>query len=140
MIKNTVSIIVTTFNRIKYLKTFIKFLYKSTKYPFKLIVVDNGSIDGSRDFILEVEKTGLVWKHVFNNKNLPLAMAFSEGLKLVDTEFVITVADDMIINPELKHDWLEIFVDKMGQDKSIGCINFVGARCIYDKFIKRYDE
>ena len=140
MIKNTVSIIVVTFNRINYFKTFIKFLYSSTKHDFKLIVVDNGSTDGTRELILEQEKVGKVYKHVFNRKNLPLAKAFSEGLKEVDSEFVITVADDMVVSPLLKHDWLEIFIDKMNQDESIGCINFVGARCSHDKFLERYNK
>ena len=140
MTKDTIEIIVVTFNRIKYLKTFIKFLYRSTKYPFNLIVVDNGSIDGSREFILEKEREGLVWKHVFNENNLPLSMAFNEGLKVGNSEFVITVADDMVVNPLLNVDWLEVFVAKMNQDHKIGCINFVGSRCLHDKFLRIYDK
>lgn len=139
MTKNTVSVIVVTYNRIKYFKTFIKFIYLSTKYPFNLIVVDNGSVDGTREYILEEENNGRIWKHVFNEINMPLAMAFSEGLKLCDSEFICTVADDMAISPDLVHDWLEIFIEKMKQDESIGCINFVGARCSHDRFIKKYD-
>lgn len=133
-----VSIIVVTYNRIKYFKTFVDFLYRSTKTPFKLIVVDNGSVDGTRDYILELEKEGKIWNHVFTEENLKMCRAFSWGFKLVDTEFVVTVADDMFVSPELKHDWLEVFIKKMESDKQIGCINFIAARCIYDNFIKRY--
>lgn len=139
MIKNMrISIIVVTFNRIKYFKTFINFLYRSTKTPFYLIVVDNGSMDGTREYILELEKEGKIWKHVFNKENMLMTQAFSEGLKEVETEFVVTVADDMFVSPNLKHDWLEIFIKKMESDKKIGCINFSAARCRYDKFVMRY--
>jgi len=140
MIKNMIDIIVVTFNRIKYFKTFVKFLYLSTKQPFHLIVVDNGSVDGTREYILELEKEGIIWKHVFNEENLQMSKAFSKGFKKVESEFVVTVADDMIVNPGLKHDWLKIFIAKMKQDESIGCINFVGSRCSYKQFIKRNGE
>lgn len=138
--KNTVNVILVTYNRINYLKTFIKFLYRSTKYPFKLIVVDNGSKDGSRELILDMEKEGKIWKHIFTEQNYPLARAFSEGFKEVDSDFVITCPDDIVVNPGLKHDWLEIFVDKMNRDETIGSINFVGSRCLHDKFLRMYDQ
>lgn len=140
MTRSTVNVIVVTFNRIKYLKTFIKFLYSSTNYPFKLIVVDNGSIDGSREYIEEMKKIGKVWKYVFTTDNLPLAQAFNAGLKESDSEFVVTVADDMVVNPYLEHDWLQIFVKAMIQAPEVGCINFVGSRCDHDKFLRIYDK
>lgn len=135
-----VSIIVLTFNRIKYFKNFVRCLYRSTKTPFQLIVVDNGSVDGTRDYILELEKEGKVYKHVFTNSNLLMSRAFSEGFELVDTEFVITVADDMFVTPELKHDWLDLFIKKMDSDEQIGCVNFLANRCRYESFIRTYGE
>lgn len=137
MIKEPVDILVVTYNRIKYFKSFVKLLKLSTNYPYRLIVVDNGSADGTREWILEKEKEGIVWKHVFNSSNLPLARAFSEGFKEVESELFLTTADD--ITPPLfkKYDWLEVFVTKMKQDESVGCINFVGARCSYDSFQRR---
>lgn len=132
------TIIVVTYNRINYFKTFIKHLYRSTKISFKLIVVDNGSKDGTREYVEELEKCNLVSGHIFTDSNLKLAQAFSEGFKLVDTKYVITVADDMFVSPELNHDWLEIFIKKMDSDENIGCINFKAARCEYNKFVKMY--
>lgn len=142
MIPNTVSIMVLTYNRIKYFKTFVNFLYRSTKTPFNLFVIDNGSFDGTREYILELEKKGLIHKHLFNEENLPLAAAYTACFnKFKDElgEYIVTAPDDIVINPELKHDWLEIFIKKMEQDNSIMSINFVGCRCLHDKFIKRYE-
>lgn len=138
MTEQPTDIIVVTYNRINYFKTFVYFLFASTLYPFRLIVVDNGSTDGTREHVLELEKEGRVWKHVFTKENMPLARAFTEGFKVVESELFVTVADDMVINPELKHDWLRIFAAKMRSDESIGSINFVGSRCVYSKFVKRY--
>ena len=91
-----IDIIVITFNRINYLKIFIEFLYLFTDYPFRLIVVDNGSKDGSREFILKLEKEKLIWKYVFNKENLLLAMAQTEGFKVVESDLFVVCDDDMI--------------------------------------------
>lgn len=140
MIKDIINIVVVTYNRINYLKTFVKFLYLSTNYPFRLIIVDNGSKDGSREYILDLEKEGRVWKHVFTSTNLPLAIALTEGYKQVESELFITAPDDIIPPIHKKADWLEIFVAKMNQDSTVGCINFVGTRCLFDKFLRQHDS
>lgn len=145
MMKNTnkqpVDIVVLTYNRLEYLKTFIKYLYKHTRYPFRLIVVDNGSIDGSREYILKLKKDGVVWKSVFTDNNMKMAMAFTEGYKLVESDLFITVADDMMApNIPGKYCWLEVFVHKINNDNNIGCINFVAARRSYSIFKKKYDR
>ena len=136
--KQPIDILVLTYNRLRYFKTFVKFLYLSTDYPFRLIVIDNGSTDGTREYIVELRKQGKIWKYLFNEKNLPLAAAFTEGFKLVESELFITAPDDIIPPLGKKPSWLEIFVAKMDQDEMAGCINLIGSRCVYDKFVKRY--
>lgn len=137
MTQDTVDVIVVTFNRIKYFKTFVQCLRASTRHPFNLIVVDNGSQDGTRELVLKLEKEGIVWKYVFTESNLPLAKAFTEGFKVSESEFIVTVADDMIPPLNKEYDWLSIFVAKIKQDENVGCINFVGARCAYDSFLRK---
>ncbi len=134
---NTVDIIVVTYNRIEYFKTFVEFLYTFTKTPFRLIVVDNGSMDGTRELILDLEKKDIVWKHVFNNKNLKLAAAQTEGFKCVESDLFIVVDDDM--TPPLFKDfcWLKLLSKKILSDESIGCINFRGVRCSYRSFNRK---
>ena len=140
--KLAIDIFILTYNRLSYLKTTIKFLYLSTKQPFRLFIIDNGSKDGSREYILGLEKQGKVYKHLFNEDNQPLAKAYTSCFnKFKDelNEFIITAPDDIIPPIGLKHDWLEIFIKKMESNKKIGSINFVGARCSYNSFIRRYD-
>lgn len=137
-----VDIFFLTYNRLAYLKTTIKFLYLSTKVPFRLFIIDNGSTDGSREYILELEKQGKVYKHLFNEENQPLAKAYTscfEKFRNELNEFIITAPDDIIPPITLKHDWLEIFIKKMESDKNVGLINLVGARCNYNSFIRKYD-
>ena len=132
-----IDIIVVTYNRIKYIKIFIEFLYLFTNYPFRIIVVDNGSSDGTRDLILKLEKDGLIWKHVFNNKNLKLAAAQTKGFNEVESELFVVVDDDMIPPQWKEICWLTLLRAKMLQDNNIGSINLVGARCSFDSFNRK---
>lgn len=139
--ENTVDILVVTYNRIKYLKSFIAMLHLSTNHPFRLFVVDNGSTDGSREFILDMETAGFVYGHLFTEQNLPLASAFSACFnKFYDelNELVMTAADDHTPPMSLKVDWLDIFVKKMLSNEKIGTINFRGSRLFYQSFCSRY--
>jgi glycosyltransferase involved in cell wall biosynthesis len=115
-------------------------LHLSTEYPFNLYVIDNGSVDGSRDFILKMEKEGLVFKHLFNENNLPLASAFTacfNNFKDEFGEFVMTAADDHTPPLFKPVDWLEMFVKKMKSDEKIGTINFKAVRQNYNSFQRK---
>lgn len=131
---NPIDLIVVTYNRIEYLKTFIEFLYLFTDYPFRLIVVDNTSTDGTRELILRLEKEGLVWKNVFNESNLPLAAAQTEGFKQVESELFVVSDDDMVVPMFKNVCWLELLRHKMMTDESVGCINFRGVRRSFRSF------
>lgn len=135
--KQSVDIFILTYNRLEYLKTSIEMLYLSTSYSFHLYLIDNGSIDGSRDFIVKLEKEGLIYKHLFTEQNIPLASAYTACFnKFKDElgEFIITAPNDII--PPIRFespDWLSIFVAKM-QDENIGCVNFIASRQAFNSF------
>jgi len=138
---NEVDMIVVTYNRLEYFKSFVECVYLSTEYPLRLIVVDNGSVDGTRDFILKLEKEGLIFRHLFNETNLPFAAALTaafEKFKPELNELIVTAADDLT-PPLLKDfDWLEMFVAKMKSDDNIGCINFKITHTTFYNFRRRY--
>ena len=50
-------IIVLAYNSIDITKKFLQFLYKNTKDEiFNLVIIDNGSDDGTKEYLLEFEK------------------------------------------------------------------------------------
>ena len=52
------SVITLTYNKLEYTKKFIESLYKYTK-DFELIIVDNGSTDGTVEFLKSLKDTKL---------------------------------------------------------------------------------
>jgi GT2 family glycosyltransferase len=137
MTKNIVDIIIVTYNRIEYLKMSVEMLELSTSYPYRIIVVDNGSADGTREWLIEQKEKGIIGEYVFNKENMKMAAAFTEGFKHVTSDLFITVADDMIPPMNIKADWLEVFVTKINSDNNIGCINFVGTRQDFNEFKRK---
>lgn len=139
--ENQVDIIVVTFNRLSYIKNYIAMVHLSTDHPFRIFVVDNGSTDGTREFLLKMEKIGLISGHLFTEENLPLASAYSACFnKFYDIlgDLVMTSADDHTPPLFFVYDWMKLLVEKINSDRTIGTINFRAARLPYRVIEKRH--
>ena len=53
-----VPILITSYNRINFLKRTIENINKNTLYPYYLFVVDNNSTDGSREYLKSAKVNG----------------------------------------------------------------------------------
>lgn len=142
--REPIDILVVHFNRIKYIKIYLLMIHLFTKYPFRLIVVDNGSTDGSKKWLLEMKKKGLIWKIVFNKENKPLAEAFAEGFKEVESKYFITSPNDIIV-PYKKYPygkdvcWLTMLVATIKYYDTYGSVNFYALRQGFEPFrVKRW--
>ena len=103
-------IIVITYQRLNFLRVLLDELVNNTKYPYRLIIIDNGSTDGTREWIEKMFEKGKIWKYLFNGKNEMLSESFQIGLELVESELFITTQDD-IIPPKLSPCWLTQMVE-----------------------------
>ena len=134
-----IDIICVNFNRIKYIKVYLLMLHLFTKYPFRLIVVDNNSTDGSREWLLEMKEKGLIWKVVLNDKNKLMTEAFADGFKEVESEYFITSPNDMMV-PYKTYPygddvcWLTMLVASIKYHTTYGSINYYSLRQGFDPF------
>ena len=84
------SIMLVTYNRLELTKRTFDNLFANAKHPFRLIIVDNGSTDGSKEWLKELEKnipqlSGCVaYEPYFNEINLGIARGRNLGLHLAD--------------------------------------------------------
>ncbi|MFA6914452.1 MAG: glycosyltransferase family A protein, partial [Endomicrobiia bacterium] len=53
--KNVVSIIIPCFNALKYTKQCIESVLKSSTYNYELILINNGSTDGTKQYFQELK-------------------------------------------------------------------------------------
>lgn len=110
-----ISVVLATFNRKPKLMQTLHSLTSQTCSPQEIIVVDNGSTDGTGEFLKEISEENPIIKPLFHGlgnigpakaRNLGATRAFGEILAFTD--------DDCIAPPE----WIEAF-EKAFQDDSL---------------------
>jgi len=81
-------------------------IYERTKYPYHLTVIDNNSTDDTAKVLQQAKIFGYIHRSVKLPENKGLANGYSEGFKLVESDYFITTQDDCF-PPELTPCWLE---------------------------------
>jgi len=89
------SIIIPTFNNLKYLKVCLESIKKNSKFTHEVIVYVNSSTDGTLEFLRNNQV-----KHLYNETNVGLCKAMNEGVKISKNEYIVYAHDDMYFCPE----------------------------------------
>lgn len=94
-----VTIQIVTWNSLKYMSECIDSILTQTYRDFQILVIDNNSQDGTVKFL----KVNYPEVTVFqNNKNIGFARANNQGIKLLNSPYVVVCNPDIILEP----DWL----------------------------------
>ena len=90
-----VTVATMTFNRLSHTRTFLTSLYQKTQTPFDLVVLDNDSQDGSREFLREfAAKTSNV-RLIENRKNVGLGRGLLQIRDAVDGDLLVFFDNDI---------------------------------------------
>jgi GT2 family glycosyltransferase len=109
-----VSIIILTCNQLEYTKLCLESIRKHTKLFYELIVVDNGSVDGSKEYLRK--RDGLIL--VENEENRGFAGGCNQGIKLAKGKYILLLNNDTIVGPR----WLENLIRAIESRSSIGIV------------------
>ena len=131
-----VDIIVVTYRRPLFIKEFIEKLEERTQYPYRLIVIDNGSDDKTKEWLLEQLHKKRIWKLTFNSKNEFLSTCFTRGLELVESRLFITTQDDLL-PPATRHHWLAKMVELIDEHQDYTTISMKYLNAFWDTYIRR---
>ncbi len=97
----TISVIIPTYNRkdvlLKAIEAILQQTYPSSKY--EVLVIDDGSRDGTRKALRPLAKAGKIRYHFQHNKGP--AAARNAGVKLARGTIVLFIGDDIIVPPDL---------------------------------------
>jgi GT2 family glycosyltransferase len=94
------SIIITNWNGKKWLADCFKALYAQTSSDFEIILVDDGSTDGSAEWVNETFPSVRV---IRQQEHLGFAGANNVGIRAAQGEFIVTLNNDTLADPN----WLE---------------------------------
>ena len=88
------SIIIPTFNNLKYLKLCLKSIKKNSKFNHEIIIFINEGSDGTLDFVKNNK-----FKYCFSIENVGLCKAVNQASELVNSDYLIYAHDDMYFCP-----------------------------------------
>ena len=116
----SLTVILPIYNGMPYLKEAIKSLLNQTFQDFIIYAIDNGSTDGTRDFLLELnnDKIKYIWLEESN-----LVKALNMGLELATTPFVARMDADDISFPTRFEKQIE-YLDNNNKNDLVGTLGY----------------
>lgn len=88
-----ISYILTTFNKLPYLKEVVSRLLENIRQDEEFIVVDGGSKDGTREYLQELYQQGLIHQFV-SEPDKGEAHGFNKGMLMARGELIKVITDD----------------------------------------------
>jgi len=121
-----VTILVTSFNRINLLKRAVELINERTFYPFRIIIADSHSTDGTLGYLKEAKVQGKIFDYIYMPENLGQSQSLNAGFEAIEkwenpegtrmkrpsSDFFVTTNED-IYPPMLgqKNCWLTQMID-----------------------------
>ncbi len=118
MVKNKqskISIIILTWNGVRHISNCLESIQESTYSNYEIIVVDNGSKDGTPELIRNNFPNV---KLILNKKNLGFTGGNNIGIKKAIGDIIFLLNDDTKIHPNL----IEVLVQELESSSKIGIV------------------
>ena len=120
---DTVSVIIPTYNGLTYLKPCLESIERNTKWPFEVVIVDNGSEDGTQDWVVNAGFK-MDGQFVRNEQNEGFAKANNKGVSVAKGDFICLLNNDTIVT----ENWLTEMMNVFSEEKACGA---VGAKLVH---------
>ena len=122
--KPEVAVILPCHNSMPHLAPMLKNLYESTNFPFKLIIIESESTDGTKEFVKLYGKFKNV--EVYHTKKKGLTHAINYGIKKAKNLDVYLTQDDVIHFKLYGRDWL-LEMNELASKKEVGFVVSLGG-------------
>ncbi|MFC4099616.1 glycosyltransferase family 2 protein [Paenibacillus xanthanilyticus] len=109
------SIIIPTYNQLAYLKSCIASIVDHTDLPYEIIIVDNGSTDGTAAFLQSL--SGQIRYRILDS-NRGFAGATNTGLMMAKGQTLLLLNNDTIVTDR----WLDNLLTCLNSDPRIGMV------------------
>jgi glycosyltransferase involved in cell wall biosynthesis len=113
----SVSVVLPTYNQKRYLRQALDSVLSQTYRDFELIVVDDGSTDGTANLLEEYLRCGCEIK-VIRQENMGLPRALNVGFAHAQGEYLTWTSSDNIMLPDM----LAVLIKSLQQDRSVGLV------------------
>lgn len=113
-------ILIPVWNQLSYTKDCLEHIIRNTRYPYRIVIIDNASEADTREFL-----EGFVLEHadrtklIRNGSNLGYIKAINQGIRASDSPYVCMMNNDTLPAPG----WLERMVEFSESHPDVGLIN-----------------
>ena len=121
----SVSIIIPVFNNVEFTMRCIESIHLRVRdQKYEIIVVDNGSTDGTHDYLRDLSSKNSRVKYLQNETNVGFVEACNIGAKSAQGKYILLLNNDTQVN----ENWLEALIDFAERTPNCGA---VGSKLIY---------
>src|ERR1700704_4104803 len=110
-----ISVLITTYNSAQFLERCLESLLQQVYKPLEVIVVDNASIDSTRELLAKV---GPEIRVIYNNTNIGFAAAQNQAARLAQGSWLFSLNPDVVLSP----DFVAKAVESAKVDPKIGVV------------------
>ncbi len=114
------SIVILTHNELEYTRQCVESILKYTREPYELIFVDNGSSDGTIEYLQSLSGARVI----ANPINLGFGTGCNQGMSVARGEYIVLLNNDTVVT----EGWLNRMITRVESDPSVG---MVGPRSNY---------
>lgn len=112
------SLVILTFNQLDYTKKAVESIGRHTPEPHEIIFVDNGSSDGTLDWLQALTDRDPRYRLIANGLNLGFAKGCNQGIEAARGEFILLLNNDVIVTPG----WLSGLLAPFSSSEEIGIV------------------
>ncbi len=118
------SIVILTYNNLDYTKQCIESIREYSKnVDYELIVVDNLSTDGTREWLSDQDDI----IKILNEENKGFPKGCNQGIELSTADNILLLNNDVIVTKN----WLSNLITCLYSDETIGAVSLVTNSCSY---------
>ncbi|ALP37756.1 glycosyl transferase [Paenibacillus sp. IHB B 3084] len=110
-----ISIIIPSYNQLHRLRTCIDRIEENTSQPHEIIVVDCGSTDGTRTYLL---RKSIAVRYALLQKDIHLTGSLNQGLMMAKGTTIVVLDPNALVTP----DWLDRLLECLHSDPRIGVV------------------
>jgi GT2 family glycosyltransferase/tetratricopeptide (TPR) repeat protein len=119
--KPLASIVILTWNQLDYTRQCMESLFKYTHCPFELIVVDNGSTDGTLEYLQTLDRAHTACiriETIVNPDNVGFAKGCNQGMAVSWGDYIILLNNDVVLTSQ----WLQRLIRPLENAPQLGLV------------------
>ena len=133
---DTVDIIICVHNAYEDVKACIESVFQYTNEPYKLIIVDDGSADQTRDYLRTLKDDIPSIKLIRNENGNGYTKAANMGLRASNADYCVLLNSDTIVT----ENWLDKMIYCAKSDASIGIVGPLSNTASWQSVPQIFDE